>query len=99
MFRRCTFLLPGDDTATRAKLEHWFEKQKPRITGEFDDSALMKAFGQAGAGLFAAPATIAAHVEEQYDVKAVGQIKDVTEQLYVISNGATINSSCDCGGE
>ncbi|HRH75795.1 MAG TPA: transcriptional activator NhaR [Cellvibrionaceae bacterium] len=81
------FLLPGDDTATRAKLEHWFEKHNvhPRITGEFDDSALMKAFGQAGAGLFAAPATIAAHVEEQYDVKAIGQIKDVTEQLYVIS--------------
>jgi LysR family transcriptional regulator, transcriptional activator of nhaA len=81
------FLMPGDDTATRAKLEGWFKKNNiyPSITGEFDDSALMKAFGQAGAGLFAAPSTNATHIKMQYNVKLVGHIKELTEQLFVIS--------------
>ncbi len=81
------FLLPGDDTATRPKLEQWLEQNNlyPSIAGEFDDSALMKAFGQAGAGLFAAPTTIASRICEQYKVQIVGQVKEVTEQLYVIS--------------
>jgi LysR family transcriptional regulator, transcriptional activator of nhaA len=81
------FLLPGDDAAVRPKLEQWFSKQNisPKIAGEFDDSALMKSFGQAGAGLFAAPMTTAAKICEQYKVKNIGQIKSVTEQLFVIS--------------
>jgi LysR family transcriptional activator of nhaA len=51
------FLMPGDDVAIRPRLEQWFEAQRlhPRIVGEFDDSALLKAFGQAAAGLFVAP--------------------------------------------
>jgi LysR family transcriptional activator of nhaA len=55
------------------------------IRGEFDDSALIKSFGQAGAGLFAAPSTNAAHICEQYKVKVVGHIETVVEQLYMIS--------------
>ena len=31
---------------------------QPRIIGEFDDSALMQAFGQSGSGLFIAPSVI-----------------------------------------
>lgn len=81
------FLLPGEDAAMRPKLEHWFDKNNlyPAITGEFDDSALMKSFGQAGVGLFAAPATIAKRICEQYHVEVMGHIDAVTEQLYVIS--------------
>jgi len=80
-------LLPGEDTAIRAKLMQWMESQnlRPRIVGEFDDSALMKAFGQAGAGLFIAPTAIAADVERQFHVKALGEIADVCEELYAIS--------------
>lgn len=81
------FLLPGDDAAIRPKLEQWLDKHNlhPVISGEFDDSALMKSFGQAGAGLFAAPSTNAAHICEQYKVKVVGEIDSVMEQLYMIS--------------
>lgn len=81
------FLLPGDDAAIRPKLEQWLDKHNlhPVISGEFDDSALMKSFGQAGAGLFAAPSTNAAHICEQYKVQVVGKIDEVMEQLYMIS--------------
>ena len=81
------FLLPGEEVAIRPALEQWFEVQhvRPRIVGEFDDSALLKAFGQGGAGLFVAPTAIAGYVCRQYDVRAVGRIESVVEQLYAIT--------------
>jgi LysR family transcriptional regulator, transcriptional activator of nhaA len=81
------FLLPGQDVALRPRLEQWFESQRlhPRIIGEFDDSALLKAFGQAGAGLFVAPSAIAADVCEQHRVQVVGHIEAINEQLYAIT--------------
>jgi len=47
-------LLPGNGTQLRSGIDQWLDKHRihPRITAEFDDSALMKAFGQAGAGIF-----------------------------------------------
>ncbi|MBC3920891.1 transcriptional activator NhaR [Undibacterium sp. CY18W] len=81
------FLLPGEDAALRAKLLHWFDQQDlhPRVAGEFDDSALMSAFGQAGAGFFAAPTVIADMLIRQYDVQLLGQTDDIREQFYAIS--------------
>jgi LysR family transcriptional regulator, transcriptional activator of nhaA len=81
------FLLPGEDVAIRPALERWFEAQRvrPRIVGEFDDSALLKAFGQGGAGLFVAPTAIADYVCRQYEVRAVGRIESVIEHLYAIT--------------
>ena len=81
------FLLPGADVAIRPRLEQWFEAQglRPRIVGEFDDSALLKAFGQAGAGLFVTPNAISDHVCEQYRVVVVGHIEAVREQVFAIS--------------
>ena len=81
------FLLPGEDSTIRPHLIEWFEANdlRPRIVGEFDDSALIKAFGQAGVGLFAAPTAIAAHVCEQYKVAAVGRVDPVVEHLYAIT--------------
>lgn len=81
------FLLPGEDVATRGRLQQWLESRKlrPRIVGEFDDSALLMAFGQAGAGYFVAPAALAEPVCRQYQVQEVGRIDSVTEQLYAIT--------------
>lgn len=81
------FLLPGEDAAIRPALERWFESTgvHPRIVGEFDDGALLKAFGKAGTGFFATPAAIADAVSEQYEVSVVGRIETVREQLYAIT--------------
>ncbi len=81
------FLMPGEDVAIRPKLIRWFEtlNLQPRIVGEFDDSALIKAFGQAGAGLFVAPSAIADHVCEQYKVVQIGRIDSVIEQHFAIT--------------
>jgi len=80
-------LLPGETTVTHSRLLRWFDKQHihPRIVGEFDDSALMKAFGQAGTGIFIAPTPIAKEVEKQYGVTVIGKTEEVREQFYAIS--------------
>jgi LysR family transcriptional activator of nhaA len=84
---KAPFLLPGEDIAMRPKLIQWFEKLNlyPRIVGEFDDSALLKAFGRAGAGLFVAPTAITDYVCQQYGVQAIGRIDSIIEQIYAIT--------------
>jgi LysR family transcriptional regulator, transcriptional activator of nhaA len=81
------FLLPGETSTLRRALEQWFEKQRirPRIVGEFDDSTLIKVFGQAGAGVFAAPAIIESSVRKQYGVAVVGHLDKVRERFYAVS--------------
>lgn len=82
-----SLLLPGDDVAVRPKLIRWFDQNRirPRIAGEFDDSALMAAFGQAGAGIFSAPSAIAEQIREQYGVVKIGATDEITEGFYAIS--------------
>lgn len=84
---RMPMLLPGGDAALRRPLLRWFEAQRiaPRIVGDFDDSALMKSFGEAGVGIFPAPALIADQVCRQYGVRRVGEATGVTESFYAIS--------------
>lgn len=80
-------LLPGEDFAIRQRLLRWLEQSEvhPRVVGDFDDSAMMKAFGQSGAGIFFAPSVIESQVCSQYQVVALGRIDSVVEQVYAIS--------------
>lgn len=80
-------LLPGKDAAVRVHMVRWFEKQsvRPQSVGEFDDGALLKAFGKDGVGIFAAPRVIAAEVCQQYGVVEIGQTSEVVEQFFAIS--------------
>jgi LysR family transcriptional activator of nhaA len=81
------FLLPTEGKTLRRAQDHWFDREglRPQIAGEFDDSALLKTFGQAGAGLFAVPTVIETEVVRQYGVAVVGRIGAVREQYYAIS--------------
>ena len=80
-------LLPSSDNQLRSAIDQWLDKHRirPRMIAEFDDSALMKAFGQQGAGIFVAPAAIKAEVERQYQVTAIGRVDEVKERFYAIS--------------
>jgi LysR family transcriptional activator of nhaA len=81
------FLLPTRNTTARRSLDQWFEAQRiaPLIVAEFEDSALLKVFGQHGLGLFFAPTVIARDVQRQYAVKAIGQVDTVRERFFAIS--------------
>jgi LysR family transcriptional activator of nhaA len=80
-------LIPSETNLVQAKLLEWLDSRRiyPRIVGEFDDSALMKVFGQAGAGIFIIPAPIATEVAKQYGVRIIGSTEEVREQFYAIS--------------
>jgi LysR family transcriptional activator of nhaA len=81
------FLLPTDNTTLRRSLDAWFETRgiRPQVVGEIEDSAVLKAFGQLGAGLFAAPSAVAPDVQRQYGVRAVGSLDGVRERFYAIT--------------
>ena len=80
-------LLPSSGNQLRGAIDQWFDKQRirSRTIAEFDDSALMKAFGQEGAGVFIAPTAIKGEVERQYEVTAIGQVNEIREHFYAIS--------------
>ena len=81
------FLVPVRGTALRHELDGWFSTRsiRPAIVGEFEDSALLKVFGQTGMGFFAVPSVVEDEVEVQYDVEPIGTVDDIVERFYAIS--------------
>jgi LysR family transcriptional activator of nhaA len=81
-------LLPTRNNPVRARIDHWFEvhEVRPNVVGEFDDNALLNTFGRSGLGLFPASSALVADVERQFGAVAVGELAQVRDQFYAISN-------------
>jgi LysR family transcriptional regulator, transcriptional activator of nhaA len=79
-------LLPTAHAAVRSGLDHWFERQglRPRVVGEFEDSALLVTFGAAGMGVFPAAELIDQKLTSRYDVKRIGPCEGVEEHFFAI---------------
>lgn len=80
-------LLPTLGTRLRANIDQWLDKHRihPYTVAEFDDGALMKAFGQEGFGIFIAPTDIEAEIKRQYKVTVIGRADEVEETFYAIT--------------
>lgn len=80
-------LLPSEHSGSRRVLDAWFDAEglRPRVAGEFDDTALLKVFGAHGAGIFAVPSVVEAEVCRQYTVAALGRAAAVRERYYAIT--------------
>ena len=80
-------LLPTEDAVVRGELNRWFRENdvRPSVATEFEDSALLKIFGQQGVGFFAIPSVIEEEVAKQYNVQAIGRTDAVPENYYAIS--------------
>lgn len=85
--RSAPMLLPTLQYAVRNDLDHWFRENDifPTVQGQFDDSALIKSFGQSGFGLFFMPSVIADEVCRSFNVRAVAEIDEVSQKFYAIS--------------
>lgn len=81
------FLAPTENTVARRSLEQWFDANdvRPHIVAEFEDSALLKVFGQEGEGVFAVPDIVEREVGQHYRVSLVGRATEVRERFYGIS--------------
>jgi len=80
-------LMPTASSALRRLLEQWFERQevRPAVVAEFEDRALMKAFGEADAGIFTSPTAVEDDVVAKYGVRVIGRTDDIKEHFYAIS--------------
>ena len=80
-------LMPTASSALRRMLEQWFEREEihPVVVAEFEDRALMKAFGEAGAGVFTSPTAVEDDVVAKYGVRIIGRTADIKERFYAIS--------------
>lgn len=80
-------LLPTANTALRHSLDRWLDDQgiRPEIVAEVEDTALMKVFGQHGAGVFAAPIAVADEIRTAHSVQLLGQTEEVREEFFAIT--------------
>jgi LysR family transcriptional activator of nhaA len=80
-------LLPSESTSLRRALESWFQQVavRPKVVGEFDDSALMKVFAQHGEGVCPAPGVIEHEVRASFGLVPVGRTREVLERFYAVS--------------
>lgn len=81
-------LLPTKQYAIRQLFDRWANDMDlfPLIKGQFDDSALMKAFGQAGLGVFFMPTVIEQEVCQQFQVDVIGRTEDIKQRFYAVSS-------------
>jgi LysR family transcriptional activator of nhaA len=79
--------LPTRNTALRRSLDQFFDTHgiHPRILGEFEDAALLRAFGETGRALFPASSLVEQEISKSGIVKAIGQVEGIKERFYAIS--------------
>ena len=89
-------LIPGASSAIRRRFDFWLatHRLRPRIVGEFDDSALVTAFGREGRGVFMAPAVLERETCAQHGVQVLGRTDDLVEEFYAISVERRITHPC-----
>jgi LysR family transcriptional regulator, transcriptional activator of nhaA len=89
-------LLPGEGSVLRRSLDTWFKTQglRPEIRGEFEDSGLLKTFGQIGQAAFPAPQIIGREVCRQYGVVRLGVAGEVRERFFAISVERKLQHPC-----
>lgn len=89
-------LIAGAQASVRQQLEGWLTRHQihPRIIGEFDDGALMKAFGRQGRGVFMAPTATEAETIAQFGVEVIGRSDELVEEFYAVSVERRITHPC-----
>jgi LysR family transcriptional activator of nhaA len=89
-------LIPGAQASVRQQLEGWLTRHQihPRIIGEFDDAALMSAFGREGRGAFVAPTVMEQDTVAQFGVEVIGRTEELVDEFYAVSVERRITHPC-----
>lgn len=89
-------LIQGAAASVRQQLEGWLTQHQihPRIVGEFDDGALMTAFGREGRGVFMAPSVLEAETVAQFGVEVIGRTDELVEEFFAVSIERRITHPC-----
>lgn len=94
--RGAPFLVQSAGFAARRRFDAWsaLHDIRPSIVGEFDDSALITAFGREGRGVFMAPAVIDRETCSAHNVQVLGRADDLVSEFYAISIERRITHPC-----
>ena len=78
------FLFPSYESYLRPVLDRWFSDRdlRPNVTGEFDDSALMQAFGERSAGLLVATELAWPQARHHYELELLGRLESARISFY-----------------
>ena len=89
-------LIQGAASSVRTQLDSWLTKHQihPRVIGEFDDGALMKAFGREGRGVFMSASVLEAETVVQYGVEVIGRTDEMVEDFFAVSVERRITHPC-----
>ena len=89
-------LLPGEDSAMRSALAPWLERKRlrPRIVGEFDDTALMTAFARQGIGACPVPSVAEEEFTADGRLLVIGRTREVMVSYYAISVERRVTHPC-----
>lgn len=89
-------LIQGAHSSVRQQLEAWFTRHAitPRVVGEFDDGALMTAFGREGRGVFMVPMVMEEETMAQYGVQLIGRTEELVEEFFAVSVERRITHPC-----
>ena len=89
-------LIQGSSSAVRQRLDLWLAEHglRPRLIGEFDDAALLKAFGGEGRGMFMTPTVLEDETCTRYGVEVIGRTTELLEEFYAISVERRITHPC-----
>jgi LysR family transcriptional activator of nhaA len=89
-------LIQGAQASVRQQWEGWLSRHQihPRTIGEFDDGALMNAFGRKGRGVFMAPSVMEADIIEQFGVELIGRTDELVEEFFAVSVERRITHPC-----
>lgn len=89
-------LIQGSQASVRQQWEGWLSRHQlhPRTIGEFDDGALMTAFGRKGRGVFMAPSVMEADIVEQFGVEVIGHSDELVEEFFAVSVERRITHPC-----
>ncbi len=89
-------LIQGAASAMRRRLDLWLAEHRlrPRLIGEFDDAALVQAFGGKGRGVFMSPTVLEAETCAQYGVRVLGRTTELVEEFFAITVERRITHPC-----
>ena len=89
-------VIPSLASSVRGQFDAWITRHRlqPRVVGEFDDGALMKAFGREGRGVFLSPSVVETQTAAQYGVDILGRSDELVESFYAISVERRITHPC-----
>ncbi|WP_310643114.1 transcriptional activator NhaR [Limnohabitans sp.] len=89
-------LIQGAASSVRQQLEGWLAKHhlQPRVVGEFDDGALMTAFGREGRGVFMSPSVLEDETVAHYGVEVLGRTEELVEEFFAVSVERRISHPC-----